>query len=133
MPVATDRVVNLQQRPGCASPQEVLSVALDEIFPGRIAVVSSFGAESAVLLHLVAAVDSATPVVFVDTGRHFKETFDYRDRLVAYLGLTDVRTVGPSSKEVARLDPDCSRASWDSRRLLQLSNGGAVGALSRPV
>jgi len=113
MPAATDLVADLQQRLGGAPPEEVLSVALHEIFPERIAAVSSFGAESAVLLHLVAAINPATPVVFVDTGRHFRETLDYRDRLVAHLGLTDVRTIGPSAEEVARLDPDSNRAAWD--------------------
>jgi phosphoadenosine phosphosulfate reductase len=91
----------------------VLSAALREIFPRRIAVVSSFGAESAVLLHLVAGIDRATPVLFIDTGRHFPETFDYRDRLVAQLGLTGVRSLGPSADEIASLDADHSRAMWD--------------------
>ena len=103
----------LQQRLGCAPPAAVLATALREVFPGRIAVVSSFGAESAVLLHLVAAIDRATPVLFIDTGRHFAETLEYRDRLRAYLGLTDVRNIGPTAEEVARLDADASRAIWD--------------------
>src|SRR5262249_9772460 len=77
------------------------------------AVVSSFGADSAVLLHLVAAIDRATPVLFIDTGRHFAETLEYRDRLRAYLGLTEVRNIGPTAEEVARLDADASRAIWD--------------------
>jgi hypothetical protein len=77
--------------------------ALRELFPGRIAVVSSFGAESAVLLHMVAAIDPATPVLFIDTGRHFAETLAYRDRLVAALGLSDLRSVGPTAEKVARL------------------------------
>ncbi|MGZ5906678.1 MAG: phosphoadenylyl-sulfate reductase, partial [Reyranella sp.] len=61
----TDLATNLQRRLGYAPPAQVLSAALTEVFPGRIAVVSSFGAESAALLHLVAAVDPATPVLFV--------------------------------------------------------------------
>lgn len=83
------------------------------MFARRIAVVSSFGAESAVLLHLVAGLDRATPVLFVDTGRHFPETLAYRDRLVAEFGLTGVRSVGPAPHKVAALDPDSSRATWD--------------------
>jgi phosphoadenosine phosphosulfate reductase len=113
MPVSTDLVLDLQRRLGYAPPAKVLSAALREIFPGRIAVVSSFGAESAVLLHLVGAIDPATPVLFVDTGRHFVETLEYRDRLIDHLGLTGVRSVGPSAEEVASLDADASRAVWD--------------------
>ena len=109
----TDLTTDLQRRLGYAPPAQVLSVALKEAFPGRIAVVSSFGAESAALLHLVAAIDPATPVLFVDTGRHFTETLDYRDRLIAQLGLKGVRSIGPSAEEVASLDADHSRAVWD--------------------
>jgi phosphoadenosine phosphosulfate reductase len=113
MSAATSLAVDLQHQLGFAPPRQVLSAALKEIFPGRIAVVSSFGAESSVLLHLVAGIDAGTPVLFVDTGRHFTETLEYRARLIEHLGLTDVRSVGPSAEEVARLDADLSRAVWD--------------------
>lgn len=106
-------VLDLQRRLGYAPPAKVLSVALREAFPGRLAVVSSFGIDSAVLLHLVATIDRATPILFVDTGRHFAETLDYRDRLAAHLGLTGVRSVAPAADEVTRLDADSSRAVWD--------------------
>ena len=74
-------------------------------FPGRITLVSSFGAESAVLLHLVASVDRATPVIFIDTGKLFPETLAYRDQLCARLGLTDVRSTGPAPALLAQADP----------------------------
>jgi phosphoadenosine phosphosulfate reductase len=79
--------------------------AITQEFAGRIAAVSSFGAESAVLLALVADIDKATPVLFVDTGKHFAETLAYRDELTRTLGLTDVRTVGPTNAEVEANDP----------------------------
>jgi phosphoadenosine phosphosulfate reductase len=108
-----EHAADLQCRFGRASATDVLAIAMRGLFHGRIAVVSSFGAESAVLLHLVSEVDSTTPVLFVDTGRHFPETLDYRDRLIAHLGLKDVRSVGPSAKAGARFDPDLTRAIWD--------------------
>lgn len=108
-----DLVPELQRRYADESSAEVLSVALRELFPGKVAVVSSFGADSAVLLHLVATVDPATPVLFVDTRRHFVETLAYRDRLASHLGLWEVRNVGPTAEEIARLDPNISRAVWD--------------------
>jgi phosphoadenosine phosphosulfate reductase len=79
--------------------------AIGEDFAGRIAVVSSFGAESALLLALVAEIDPATPILFVDTGQHFAETLAYREELVRFLGLTDVRSIGPSAAQVAANDP----------------------------
>ncbi len=82
-------------------------------FPGRIAVVSSFGAESAVLLSLVADIDPATPVFFVDTRQHFAETLAYRDTLISALGLTDVRSIGPSDAEVSANDPGAELWRYD--------------------
>jgi phosphoadenosine phosphosulfate reductase len=106
-------LADLRRRCDEADPSHILATVLREVFAGRVAVVSSFGADAAVLLHLVAEVDPATPVLFVDTGRHFPETLAYRDRLGCHLGLTDVRSVGPSPEEAARLDADLNRASWD--------------------
>lgn len=75
-------------------------------FQGRAAVVSSFGAESAVLLHMVAQVDPATPVIFLDTGKHFWETLSYRSMLIDKLGLTGVRIVEPDPSDLVQADPD---------------------------
>jgi phosphoadenosine phosphosulfate reductase len=86
-------------------PQELVALLARDVAPGRTALVTSFGAESAVLLHMVAGIDRALPVVFVDTLRLFPETLAYRDALVARLGLADVRTVSPAPADEDRLDP----------------------------
>lgn len=99
-------VAALRAAYGHLDAPELLHVMIRRVFPGRIALTSSFGAEAAVLLDLVAAVDPATPVVFLDTGKLFGETLRYRDQLVARLGLTDLRVVGPTESEVAAADPD---------------------------
>ena len=83
----------------------ILRVALNS-FAGKIAVISSFGAESVVLLHHVAQIDPTVPVLFLNTGKLFGETLRYRDRLQEVLGLTDVRTIGPHPSDVKRDDPD---------------------------
>ena len=101
-----ERARLLELRYGAADSQAILSAAIHDIFPGRIAVVSSFGAESAVLLDLVAQVDRTTPVIFLDTGKHFPETLSYRDQLVSRLGLTDVRSVAPAAEDLAWADAD---------------------------
>lgn len=80
---------------------------------GRAAMVSSFGVDSAVLLHLVAGIDADTPVLFVDSGKLFAETLAYRDRLVAALGLRAVHTVGPDAAVLARRDPTGERHRLD--------------------
>jgi phosphoadenosine phosphosulfate reductase len=88
-----------------SSGEKILEVALRDAFVGRIAVLSSFGAESAVLLHLVARVAPATPVVFLDTGMLFAQTDQYHRALTNMLGLTDVRIQRPDADEVAAIDP----------------------------
>lgn len=80
---------------------------------GRVAMVSSFGAESAVLLHLVAQIDPATPVLFLETGKHFAETLAYRDLLIERLGLTNVINLTPDEAELAKKDESGLRWSYD--------------------
>jgi phosphoadenosine phosphosulfate reductase len=85
---------------------ELLRSLIDREFFGRLAVVSSFGAESAAILAMVAEIDRTTPVLFLDTGKLFGETLRYRDRLVARLGLSDVRTIAPDPVKLSSADPD---------------------------
>ena len=84
----------------------LLRLAIEDLFPGRIALVSSFGANSVVLLHMVAQIDPTTPVLFVDTGQHFEETLAYRDQLVARLGLTNLVGAEPDRATLAAEDPE---------------------------
>jgi phosphoadenosine phosphosulfate reductase len=84
----------------------VLENAILHQLHGKIALVSSFGTESAILLHMISEIDKATPVIFLDTGKLFLETLAYRDALVARLGLTGVRSVRPSGAQLAAWDPD---------------------------
>ena len=75
-------------------------------YRGRIALVSSFGAESAVLLHMVSRIDPATPVLFIDTELLFAETLAYQTALGARLGLSDIRRIAPDLTEAAAEDPE---------------------------
>lgn len=101
---AEQRATELGHRYAGLAGEDLLRPMIEDEFPGRLAMVSSFGAESAVLLMLVATVDPAVPVVFLDTGKHFAETLDYRDRLVDRLGLRDVRVTRPAPREVIAAD-----------------------------
>ena len=87
-------------------PETVLRAAIREDFPGGIALVSSFGNEAAILLALVAEVEPALPIIFLDTGKHFDETLGYRDLLGDHRGLKDVRSVGPEAGLIERDDRD---------------------------
>ena len=83
----------------------VLRQAATELLPGELAIVSSFGADSAVLLHMVAQVDPTLPVYFLETGKHFAETLEYVETLKRHLGLSNVRALLPDPKDLARFDP----------------------------
>src|SRR5262245_51853787 len=101
-----ERAQALNAAHAAESARDLLDAVIHREFPGRIALVSSFGIEAAVLLHLVASVDPATPVIFLDTGKLFGETLRYRDALIRRLGLTDVRTFVPDAQDIAAEDPD---------------------------
>jgi len=98
----------LRERYGELEGEALLRVMLESEYQGRIALVSSFGAEAAVLLNMVAHVDPATPVLFIDTGKLFHQTLTYRNILVQRLGLTDVRSIAPTPFDLAGHDPDAT-------------------------
>lgn len=106
-------VATLNARFGAADTQAMLETIFADELVGRPAVISSFGAESAVLLHLVASVAPAVPVLFLDTGKHFPETLAYRDLLIDRLGLRDVRTLTPDPAVIAQRDDSGLRWSYD--------------------
>jgi phosphoadenosine phosphosulfate reductase len=101
---AEEAAADWARRLASASPHAIIEASARAL-PGRLAAVSSFGTESAVLLKFVAEVDPSLPVLFLDTLWLFKETLAYRDLLVAHLGLTDVRTITPSPSALANRDP----------------------------
>ena len=89
----------------CETPRlsEVIATALNIVGRDKLALVSSFGTESAALLKVMADVDPKIPVIFLDTGWLFEETLAYRDTLIAALGLSDVRSIKPLEEDfVAR-------------------------------
>jgi len=109
--------------------QEMLRAVIHDRLAGDVAVVSSMGAESAVLLHLIGSVDPSVPVLFLETGKHFPETLAYRDELVARLGLTDLRNLTPDADALAAKDESGLRWSYDPdgcceiRKVLPLAKG----------
>jgi phosphoadenosine phosphosulfate reductase len=96
----------LDQVSRAASAPDFLRLAIRGAYRDRIALVSSFGTEAAVLLHMVAGIDRDTPVIFLDTLKLFPETLRYRDALIARLGLRNVRTIRPDADTIAAEDAD---------------------------
>lgn len=100
-----DRLARLNGELRQASAQTVLRAAIIREWPGQLTYVSSFGAESVVMLSLISEVDPSLPILFIDTGMHFPQTLDYKDEVIERLGLTGVRTIAPNETERKVLDP----------------------------
>jgi phosphoadenosine phosphosulfate reductase len=102
----TDSAARLSAKFAGTDTRELMRLVIEDLFHGRIAIVSSFGADSAVLLHMVAEIDKTTPVLFIDTRVLFAETLAYRDELMTHLGLSKVITIGPKPALLAAEDPE---------------------------
>ncbi|KIU28529.1 phosphoadenosine phosphosulfate reductase [Sphingomonas melonis] len=97
---------------GMPAPEMLRELLTGEL-AGRTASVSSYGAESAVLLHMVAQIDKDVPVIFTNTQKMFGETLAYRDELSERLGLTDLRVFRPDPRLLALRDATGMRWSYD--------------------
>ncbi len=100
------RAVLLSMRHKDGDALEILRAAILDEFPDRIALVSSFGAESSVLLKLVSEIKPDIPVIFLDTQKHFAQTLNHRKKLAHHLGLTNVLDIQPNREELNREDHD---------------------------
>ncbi|WP_458790838.1 phosphoadenylyl-sulfate reductase [Yoonia sp. MH D7] len=89
-----------------SDPQTILHHVIDDVQIGKTAVVSSFGAESVVLLHMMAQIDKTTPIIFLDTEMLFDETLQYQKDVALSLGLTDIRVITPDRDAVLVNDVD---------------------------
>lgn len=101
-----DRAYALTARYTGKTVQAVLEAAVNDEFAGRIGLVSSFGTDAAVLLHIISEIDPYVPVIFLDTLKHFPETLAYRDRLIEHFGLCNIHSVKPRPASIQAEDPD---------------------------
>ena len=102
---AAARAADFEARYADLPPALIVEIAARTLFPGTVTAVSSFGADSAVLLHMIAKVAPDLPVAFLDTGHHFGETIAYRDALLADLRLTNLQVFHPNASQLALRDP----------------------------
>ena len=86
------RIALLNRRDADKTAQDILKPAL-ALMTQKIALVSSFGADSAVLLHMVAQIAPKTPVLFIDTMKLFRATLSYQKQLANHLGLENVNHI----------------------------------------
>jgi len=101
-----ERLTQLRDKYGRLHGHALLEAMFHEVFIDKIALSSSFGAEAAVLLKLVADVDPSIPVLFIDTGHLFEETKQYKETLQKHLGLTNIHTIVPETIHLENVDKD---------------------------
>lgn len=106
LPPVSARLTTLNQNYTHRAALPVLRTALRDPLVGRSALVSSFGAESVVLLHLISQLDRDFPVIFLDTEMLFPETLAYQKEVCAFLGLTRVITAKPALNALNHKDID---------------------------
>ncbi|MGB6118906.1 MAG: phosphoadenosine phosphosulfate reductase family protein, partial [Mesorhizobium sp.] len=102
---AVEQSAALEEKFGSLAPQDVIALSVGRFDGAGIGAVSSFGSDSAVLLHMIARIDPALQVIFLDTGKHFEETMKYRDALTVDFGLRNVRVYEPLAEALASRDP----------------------------
>ena len=100
-----DGVANLNAAFKDERPEKVLEWLASSASKGEVPLVSSFGADSVVLLHMISQIDPDYPVLFIDTGKHFMLTLQYRDELKAHFGLSNLNSVVPDEAELKEKDP----------------------------
>nr|WP_321981584.1 phosphoadenylyl-sulfate reductase [uncultured Cohaesibacter sp.] len=86
-------------------PESVLEWLASNASAGEVPMVSSFGADSVVLLDMIAQIDADYPVLFIDTGKHFILTLQYRDELKEHFGLGNLHTIAPDKEGLKEQDP----------------------------
>ncbi|HEV2677906.1 MAG TPA: phosphoadenylyl-sulfate reductase [Aliidongia sp.] len=111
---ARQRAASLNRQYQGVDSEEFLRALIEDEFPGKVAIVSSFGTESALLLALAARVNRDVPIIFLDTGHHFPETLAYRDVVQRRLGLTNLRTIKAAASALADRDPDAALWQFDT-------------------
>ncbi len=109
-PALVAKVAELNDRYRHHSATDVMHGALRDA--GNIALVSSFGAESVVLLHMAAVIDKTVPVLFIDTEMLFTETLVYQSEVSERLGLRNVQII--RAADLAAKDPNNDLHTYDT-------------------
>ncbi|MFK7902040.1 MAG: phosphoadenylyl-sulfate reductase [Nitratireductor sp.] len=103
---AKDNTIELLSHKYCSDGISLdLDGLLKDPLSGKIALVSSFGTEAAMLLHMVAQTKSEIDILFLNTQKHFPQTLEYLETLQTKLGLKTLKILEPDPKLIAQEDP----------------------------
>jgi phosphoadenosine phosphosulfate reductase len=111
--VQKEHLLRLESYYGGMDSRQLLKTVLHKEFKNEIALFSSFGADSALLISLIAEIDPTTPILFLDTEKHFAETMEYVEALRAQFNLSDIRILKPDPNIVKNID--ASGTLWSTQ------------------
>ncbi|PIR31838.1 MAG: phosphoadenylyl-sulfate reductase [Alphaproteobacteria bacterium CG11_big_fil_rev_8_21_14_0_20_44_7] len=86
--------------------EQLIKTVINQEFKNEVALFSSFGAHSALLIDMVAEVNPKTPILFLDTEKHFAKTYEYVEQITKKLCLKNVHFLKPDPKLVKNTDPN---------------------------
>ena len=132
LPPIEDRVAELNARYARHAAADILEDALGDAMIGQSTLVSSFGAEAVVLLHMVANIDRTVPILFIDTEMLFPETLEYQREISGRLGLTNVQVIRPDRSRMFLKDPNNSLHKADTDACCALRKGEPLDAALTP-
>ena len=97
-----------------------IRLLIEDIFLNRISYVSSFGAESAIILHMISKINKGFPIVFINTLKLFQETIDYKNYLKKSLGLQNIIEIQPEIEELKQADRNNDLWKTDTNKCCEL-------------
>lgn len=86
--------------------EELIAAAREKFSRAELYSFSSFGSYSALLLDMIAKVDENIPVLFLETGKHFKETLEFIEIIKEKVGIKNVIKLYPDEKILNNADPE---------------------------
>jgi phosphoadenosine phosphosulfate reductase len=90
---------------GHLEAEDLLRAMILHEFKGKMALITSFGTDSALLLEMVSRIDPHLPILFLETGKHFAATLAYGKALVDRFALTNLMILTPNAEKLTQADP----------------------------
>ena len=87
-----------------SSPLEIMKKSLN-LFKNKIVYVSSFGTESAMILHMISEIDKNFPIILLNTNFLFSKTIDYKNELINIFKLNNFLEIFPNNADLKKYDP----------------------------
>ena len=100
MKIDKNLVSQLNDNNKSLSPQNILEDSINNFFKKKIVYVCSFGTESAIILHMISEIDRSLPLILLNTNFLFKETIEYKDKLISKFKFSNLKEIFPCANDL---------------------------------